>query len=324
MNRRNLLPLLSGAAAARPIAVRAQRSGPVRIGYLSPGRKDTEDNHAFFEELTSLGYIEGRNLAIDFDESGESPERLPALVAEMVRAPVDLIVAPGSEPVARAARDATGSIPIVLIAINYDPVERDYAKSLAHPGGNLTGVFFRSIEIAGKQVELLKQMVPQASRLTVLWGPEVQDEFAAAADGARAQGLAIRSLQLGAPPYDFDAMFGAAADEASPLVLVLSTPAFASHHKEVAAAALRHRIAAMFRYRSYVEAGGLMSYGVDNLAMRRLAARYVAKILGGIPPADLPIQRADKFELVINAKTAEMLGLTVPPLLRARADEVIE
>jgi putative ABC transport system substrate-binding protein len=210
-----------------------------------------------------------------------------------------------------------------MIAINYDPIEQGYAKSLAHPGGNLTGVFFRSLELAEKQIELLRVMAPQASQLAVLWGAETQDEFASAQAGAKAQGWATRSIELGAPPYDFDAIFRRIAAEA-PIVLVLSTPAFAPHQQEVAAAALRYRLPAMFRFRSYVEAGGLMSYGVDNLALRRLAAGYVAKILTGAKPSELPIQQADKFELVINKQTAAALGLTIPPLLLARADGVIE
>jgi putative ABC transport system substrate-binding protein len=325
MNRRRLLGWLAGIAVAGPWLARAQQAGaPARIGYLSAGPRDGDAGSAFFGELSRLGHVEGRNLTVLFDEYGEKPDRLPALVTKLVRAPVDVIVAEGSEAPLRAAHAATERIPIVMIAINYDPIERGYAKSLAHPGGNVTGVFFRSLELVAKQVELLKAMVPEATRLTVLWGAETEDEFGVAESSAKALGLTMRSFKLDAPPYDFDAVFRGVAEDAPQIVLVLATPAFSRHHARVAAAALHYRLPAMFRFRDYVEFGGLMSYGVNSLAMRRLAAAYVAKILGGARPADLPVQRADKFELVINMKTATALGLTVPQSLFARADEVIE
>ena len=323
MRRRSVVALLAGAAVARPfVALAEQRRGSARIGYLSAGPRASES--PFFEELGRLGYEEGRNLEVVFDEFGNSPERLSEFAAALVRAPVEVIVARGPEAAVRAARAASDTIPIVAIAINYDPIERGYAASLAHPVSNVTGVYFQSIDLAAKQVELLKATAPEATGLTVLWGSETEPEFAAAEGGAKALGLVTRSFKLGDPPYDYAAIFRQLAAEPPPLVLVLSTPAFAAHHSEVAAAALRYRVPAMFRFRTYVEAGGLMSYGVDDPAMTRLAARYVAKILDGARPADLPIERADMFDLAINLRTAKTLGVTVPPYLLARADEVIE
>jgi putative ABC transport system substrate-binding protein len=322
VKRRYLFELITGATVAVPFAAHAQQNKrKVRIGYLSPGKgPDTP----LFDELAILGYREGRNLEVVYGVFGDDPNRLPEFVAGFLRAPVDLILARGSEATVRAARAVTNTIPIVVIAINYDPIERGYVASLAHPGGDVTGVYFQSLELTAKQVELLKAIAPQATRLTVLWGEETQDEFVAAEDAAKALGLTTRSFRLGAPPYDYEAMFRRLAEDAPPLVLVLSTPAFAGHGTEVAAAELRYRLPAMHRFRGYVEAGGLMSYGVDDPAMSRLAARYVAKILGGARPADLPVERADRFDLAINLQTAKALGITVPPHLLARADEVIE
>lgn len=324
MRRRDLVLLAPGAIAAMSSWARAQqRAASARIGYL--GAATTMDVFdAFREEIGRFGYVEGRNLDVTFHAFGEDPGRLPALAAELVRARVDLIVADGSEDALRAVRAATDSIPIVVVAVNYDPLERGYVASLARPGGNITGVFLRSLEVVPKQVELLKAMRPDATRLAILYGRETEDEFTVAESSAKAQGLTISQVRLGDPPFDFDAVFRRAAQESPQIVLVLSTPGFAAHRKETAAAALRYRLPAMFRFRAYVEAGGLMSYGASNTAPRRRAAGYVAKILGGAKPADLPIQREDAFEFVLNLDTAKKLGLTIPPPLLTRADEVVE
>jgi putative tryptophan/tyrosine transport system substrate-binding protein len=242
VTRRELILLLGGgAAAAMPVASLAQRSEvKARVGFLSPGPRgspDDRESNAFFDELAHHGYVEGRNLEVLFEVFGEAPDRLPEFAAALVGAGVDVIVAQGPEAAVRAARAAADAIPIVVVAINYDPIERGDAASLAHPGGNVTGVFYQSLELAGKQVELLKAIVPEATRLTVLWGAETADEFAAAESAAKTLGLVTRSFKLGAPPYDYDAVFRSLAEDAPQLVLVLSTPAFAGHHSEVAAAA---------------------------------------------------------------------------------------
>jgi putative tryptophan/tyrosine transport system substrate-binding protein len=323
MRRRDVIALLGGAAMACPSAARAQR--PPLIAYASPGsRERTEIAGAFFTELARQGYAEGRNLNVLFYDFLAEPAAVAARAKEFVHAGVDVIVADGPEAPMREAYEATRAIPIVVVAINYDPVERGYAASLSHPGGNVTGIFLRSIELAAKQVELLKTLMPDAARLTVLWAAETEDEFRAVATGASGMGIELRSAHLDAPPYDFDAMFRGLADGKLQPVLVLSPPFFSLHREAITAAALRHRVPAIFRFRSYVDAGGLMSYGVNRAAMSQRAAIFVAKILRGAKPAELPIERADKFELVINLKTANALGLAVPSLLRARADEVIE
>lgn len=322
MRRREFLALSSGSALSWPFVARAEQSAS--IGYMSPGPSREDTTGAFLTELARHGYMERRNLDLRFFDYVAQPGAAAAKAAEFVRAGVDVIVADGPETPMRAAYNATKTVPIVAVAVNYDPVERGYAASLSHPGGNVTGIFLRSIELAAKQVELLKTLMPDAPRLAVLWATETEDEFRAVTASAAGLGVELRSFKVGEPPNDFDAVFGGLADRKPQPVLVLSPPAFATQRAVITAAALRHRVPAIFRYRSYADAGGLMSYGVNRAVMSQRAAIYVAKILGGAKPAELPIERSEKFELVINLQTANAMGLPVPPLLRARADELIE
>jgi ABC-type uncharacterized transport system substrate-binding protein len=325
MRRREFIALLGGSTALRPLAAGGQPAiNRARIGYLSANPRDSAVNRAFTVELNRLGYAEGRNLELLAFDYGLNPDGLAAKAVDLVTAKLDLIVADGPEAPLKAVRAASNAVPIVVVAVNYDPIARGYAASFTRPGGNVTGVFFRSPEIAGKQLELLKEIAPGANRASVLWAAEVQDEFDAVQATAKGLGLEIDGLKLGDPPYDLEAVFRKLAENGPRMLLVLSPPYFVPHRREIAALALRYRLPAMFRFRVWAEVGGLMSFGVDSEAMRRRAAGYVAKMLNGAKPADLPIERADKFELVINAKTADLLGLVVPPSLRARADEVIE
>jgi putative ABC transport system substrate-binding protein len=197
-------------------------------------------------------------------------------------------------------------------------------SSLARPGGNITGVFYRQPELAAKQLELLTQAFPEKSRLAILYDTNSADQFIAAEEAARSAPLELRPLKLEKPPYDFGVAFQTMTQGGAQMVLVLSSPFFVEHRSEVAALAIEHRLPTMFVFRSYVEAGGLMSYGVEQLVMYRRIGVYVAKILNRTKPADLPVEQPTKFELVINLKTAKAIGLEVPPTLLARADEVIE
>lgn len=323
MRRRDLLSLLAGTAMGLPLAARAEQQA--QIGYLGAPPRKSEPIDAFFDELAHLGYTEGRNLHVEFHQIGEEPDKIPALASELIRARVDVIVAEGSEAPLRATRALTRSIPIVIVAVNYDPIERGYAASLAHPGGNVTGIVFPALEIVGKQLELLKEIVPQASRVTVARAAENGDEFTAAESSAKAQGLAVDPFKFGDPPYDFDAIFRRLAESAPQIVLVLSPPGFAGHHSTIGALALRYRLPAMFRFRDFVEAGGLMSFGVNSAAMRRTAARYVAKILGGARPADLPIERADVFGLANKSQDRQGVrhhGAAITPRAGRRGDRI--
>ena len=220
--------------------------------------------------------------------------------------------------------DASRDTPVVLQAINYDPIARGYVASLARPGGNITGLFYQQAELAAKKVELLTQAFPERKNLGVLWDALVTEEFEAAQRAARALRLELHAVKLENAPYDFTAAFQTIARAGAQMLLVLSSPLFALYRRELANLAIEHRLPAMFIFKSYVQVGGLMSYGVNQPAMYRRTADFVAKILKGTKPADLPVEQPTKFELVINVKTAKALGITLPQSLLVAADEVIE
>jgi len=220
--------------------------------------------------------------------------------------------------------DASRDTPVVLQAINYDPIARGYVASLARPGGNITGLFYQQAELAAKKVELLTQAFPERKNLGVLWDALVTEEFEAAQRAARALQLELHAVKLENAPYDFTAAFQTIARAGAQMLLVLSSPLFALYRRELANLAIEHRLPAMFIFKSYVQVGGLMSYGVNQPAMYRRTADFVAKILKGTKPADLPVEQPTKFELVINVKTAKALGITLPQSLLVAADEVIE
>jgi len=237
---------------------------------------------------------------------------------------LDLIVAIGPEVALQAVIDASRDTPVVLQAINYDPIARGYVASLARPGGNITGLFYQQAELAAKKVELLTQAFPERKNLGVLWDALVTEEFEAAQRAARALRLELHAVKLENAPYDFTAAFQTIARAGAQMLLVLSSPLFALYRRELANLAIEHRLPAMFIFKSYVQVGGLMSYGVNQPAMYRRTADFVAKILKGTKPADLPVEQPTKFELVINVKTAKALGITLPQSLLVAADEVIE
>ena len=327
LNRRAVITLLGGAAAAWPLAARAQQAGKVwRLGILGPSPNVPNlvaQHQAFLAELKALGFEEGKNFTIDYGRV-DDPRGTFVAAAELLRSPVDLIWANGPEVALQAVVGASRIIPIVILAVNYDPIERGYVSSLAHPGGNITGVFYRQPELAAKQLELLTQAFPNATRLGVVWDVLSADQFAAAEPVARARQLALQPLKLEKPPYDFAAAFRILAEGGSQMVLVLSSPFFSEHRPQIAEAARAQRLPTMFIFRSYVDAGGLMSYGVDQIPMYRRIAAYVAKILNGAKPADLPVEQASNFKLVVNLKTARAIGVDLPTAILLRADQVIE
>jgi ABC-type uncharacterized transport system substrate-binding protein len=326
VKRRDFITLFGGAAAW-PVVVPAQQVGKVwRIGFLGP-RLDvpsiSAQYQAFLAQLRELGFSDGQNVNVEYRRSDDA--RGPfAAVAEMMRSQFDLIVAAGPEVALQAVVGASGFIPIVILAAQYDPVERGYVLSLSRPGGNITGVFYRQIELAQKQLELLAEAFPERTRLAVLWDAGSADQFSAAELTAKSLPLELRSLRLERPPYDFDAAFQMLTQDAAQMVLVLSTPFFAVQRAHIVELATQHRLPTMFVFKPYVEAGGLMSYGVDQMLMYRRAADYVAKIFNGVKAADLPVEQATKFELVVNLKSAKAIGVTLPTSILLRADEVIE
>ena len=326
MRRRDFITLV-GAVAAWPLAAHGQQAGKViRIGFIGASLNSSAmaaQYQAFLTELHELGFSEGRNIVVDYRRL-DDPRGPFAVAAELMRLQVDLIVATGPEVALQAVVGASRSIPIVILAVQYDPIERGYVSSLARPGGNITGVFYRQPELAAKQLELLTQTFPEKSRLAVLYDTNSADQLSAAEEAARSMPLELRPLKLEKPPYNFGAAFQTMAQGGAQMVLVLSSPFFVERRPEVAALAIEHRLPTMFVFKSYVEAGGLMSYGVEQLAMYRRIGLYVAKILNGTNPADLPVEQPTKFELIVNLKTAKAIGIELPTSILLRADEVIE
>ena len=253
----------------------------------------------------------------------QDTQRVFAEAADLVRSNVELLVALGTEIELQAAMAASRTIPIVIWAINFDPIARGYVKSLAQPGGNITGMVSLQTELAAKQVELLTQASRQ-NRLAVLWDTISADQFTAAERQARSLRLEVQSLKLENPPYDFDAAFRSLAKGSPQMLLVLSSQHFTLSSSHIAELAIQQRLPAMFIFKVYVQAGGLISYGVDPVANFRQVGFYVAKILNGAKPADLPLEQAAKFELVINLKTANAIGVDLSTAIQLRADEVIE
>jgi putative ABC transport system substrate-binding protein len=323
MTRRNFIALLGGAAAAWPLAARAQQQTKIRrIGFLglAPEFSGVE---ALRAGLRDLGYIEGTNLVIEW-RWAEKVDQLPELAAELVRMNVNVIVAPSSTFV-EAARQATASIPIVF-TVHADPVGLGHVASLAQPSGNVTGLSMLLTELAAKGLEMMKEAVPHATRIGLLWNPTTPSHLRAlkAVEGA-AEKLSVELHMVAARTLeDFDGAFSAMSREAAGAFLVVASPLFVAQRVPLAELALKHRLPGMFPFKENVEAGGLMSYGADRDDLYRRAATYVDKILKGVKPADLPVEQASKYQLVINLKTAKALGLEVPPTLLARADEVIE
>jgi putative ABC transport system substrate-binding protein len=328
MERRKFMAVMGGSLLAAPLAAEAQLAGKVpRIGWL--GGPTRESANPFVREfqrgLKELGWVEGQNIVIEWRFGGGQAEQLPALAAELVRLRVDLIVAP-STPTIFAAKNATTTIPIVTVG-GGDPVGLRVVASLARPGGNITGLTSTvGPEIAGKQLELLKETVLTVSRMAVLWNPTTpgnalalrEAEIAARALRVELQLLEARRLN------DFESAFAAMSTKRAGALLVLGDVMFTTYRIRLANLAVKNRLPAMYSARQFADEGGLMSYGADVSDNFRRAAVYVDKILKGAKPGDLPIERSTKFELVINLKTAKVLGLTIPPSVLRRADEVIE
>lgn len=279
---------------------------------------------AFSTEMRKLGWTEGQNLTIEHRYHNQPGVALASSVAELISSSIDVFVVSGPEIAVRTVARATKTIPIAMVAVNFDPIEHGLVTSLARPGGNVTGIFLRQVELAQKQLELMTQALPGRAQGAVLYDALSADQFDAARQEAQRIGLQLSPLKLENPPYDFKQAFAALAQYPPQMLLVLSSPLFTSSRTQIAALAIERGWPTIFIFKSYVEAGGLMSYGVDLVAMHARIADFVAKFLGGTKPADIPVEQPTKFELVVNAKTAKTLDLSLPPVLLARADEVIE
>jgi putative ABC transport system substrate-binding protein len=323
---------LAGAAAllAAPLAAEAQPAGKVpRLGYLSALSGSDPQLHRSLDEfrqrLRELGYVEGQSLAIEYRWAEGKIERLPDLAAELVRLKVDVIVASGGLPVAQAAQGATKAIPIIVTG-PADPVATGLVASLARPGGNITGLAIISHELVGKELELLREVVPKVSRVAVLWNPTNPGntlQLRGAEAAAQVLGVRLQPLQARGPG-EIDRAFAAMTKERAGALLVLLDSMLLAQRDRIADLAARNRLPAVYGLRLHVEAGGLMSYAANQLAVAHRIAGYVDRVLKGTKPADLPVEQPTKFDLVINLKTAKALGLTIPPSLRLQADQVIE
>jgi putative ABC transport system substrate-binding protein len=326
MRRRDFITLIGGTAAlAWPIAARAQQSPKVpRIGYVRAETPPAVDIKAFRQGLREHGYVEGENIIVEYRWAEGNEEKLRSAIAELIRLNVDLIVS--SAPAAtRAAKEATTTIPIVMVTVA-DPVAFGFVASLARPGGNITGFAFLLPELSGKRLEVLKDCVPTLSRVAVLWNaanPYKPHDLREVEAVSRGLGVTIHTFPVNGPA-DFDDAFKAAVEAHVDGVLTLEDPFTIAHRNRIVGLALQHRLPAVYAVRPFVDAGGLMSYGPDRADQNRRAASYVDTILKGAKPADLPVEQPTKFQLVINLKTAKALGLTIPPTLIARADEVID
>ena len=326
MQRREFISLLGGVAAAWPFAARAQLPGKVyRIGFLWDSPNAFLDAlEAFRQGLRDLGYVEGRNIVIEYRWAEGKPERMRELAEELVRLKVDVIMAPSSIYTA-AAKRATSTIPIIFMS-HADPLGSGHVASLARPGGNITGLSLMMTETNVKGLELLKEAVPGISRVAVIFDPATPShgpglkavKAAGPALGLRVQSVPVRSAT------EYDSAFTAIVGERADAVLVLSTPLFIAGAKRLAELCLAHKLPSLFGPKHHVQEGGLMSYSPDRADLWRRGAIYVDKILRGTDPADLPVQQPTKFELAINQKTAKSIGLAIPPAFLLRADEVIE
>ena len=327
MKRREFIRLLGGAVAASPLIARAQQASKIaRIGRLSPlsATAETPMLAGLRQGLSELGWIEGQNLAFELRFADGNLDRLPRLADDLVRANVDVIVT-GSSPGASAVKNATSTIPIVMVTTG-NPVQGGLIASLARPGGNVTGVTALGQVLNVKRLELLKEAAPGVKRVAVLTNPAspytepfLQESEAA----ARALGVEVKVLEA-RDPNDFAKAFEAIVNERAEALMVLADPMFITHRRRIVELAVENRLPSIFGERGSVHAGGLMFYGASLPDMYRRAATYVDKILKGAKPADLPVEQPTVFELAINIKTAKLLGLEIPWFLQQRADEVIE
>jgi len=330
MRRRQFITLIGGAAAW-PLAARAQTAKVARIGYLVTGALESPETRinrdAFRQGINELGYVEGRNIVIEYRSADGKIERLPGLATELVGLKVDLINAL-STPAGRAAQQASTTIPIVVTAMG-DPIRDGLVASLARPGGNITGTTFLGPELVPKRLSFLRELLPTISRVAVLWHlgafsePTTREMLNEVAQAARTLGVQLQLVEVRSAD-EFDHAFTTMVRARAEALFQFPSTMLFNERRRIVDLAARHRLPAMFNAREFVQLGGLIAYGANLAELNRRAAAYVDKILKGAKPFDLPVEQPTKFELFINLKTAKALGLEIPPTLLARADEVIE
>jgi putative tryptophan/tyrosine transport system substrate-binding protein len=328
MRRRDFISLIGGAAATWPFAARAQQAAIFKLGYLEPGSPsdpiEANLRRQFLLGMRDLGYIEERHFKMEDRNADGHLDRLPALAAELVHLPVDILVV-GGEASIRAAKQATDKIPIVM-TLAADPVGSGLVPSLSHPGGNVTGMSALAADMASKRVELLKEVVPRAARVVVLWNSNNQSkvlEWKETEIATRAVGLTLRSVEVRAPE-ELNGAFTTISREKSDALITLTENLTLAFRQQIGNFALSNRLPMITELREFVVEGGLASYGTSRLDLWRRSASYVDKIIRGANPGDLPVEQPTRFELVINLKTAKAIGLDIAPTVLTRADEVIE
>jgi ABC-type uncharacterized transport system substrate-binding protein len=325
VNRRAFLASL-GLVGLAPSSARAQparRPGKARVAVLGPTPSAESLSKAFKQGLGDLGFVDGQNTAVEFRDGDGRPERLPEIAAELVRSGPDVLFARGGGALSALQR-ATRTIPIVAVDLESDPVARGFVRNLAQPGGNITGVFLDLPQVSGKQLQILKEVLPATSRVAVLGDPVFNGPQFQATDAA-ARSLSIQPQRLDVRvSQDLEGAMDAASRAQAHAVLLLSSPLVFFHRAEIGALALKRRLPAVSMFMEFAEAGGLMAYGPSLRESFRRAGGFVGRILQGAKPADMPVERPATFELVVNQKTARALGLTVPASVMSRADRVVE
>jgi putative ABC transport system substrate-binding protein len=323
MNRRAFIGTLASSLLAAPLVAEGQQAGQMpRVGYVTSNPRTTNVD-AFEQRLRDLGYAIGQNITVEYRFGEGHADRVPALVDELLRLKIDVLFATSAYAIG-AAKQASSTMPIVGVDLETDPVDAGWVKTLARPGGNVTGFFLDMPELGGKLLEFLREAIPRIQRVAVLWDAQLATaQFKATESAAQAGRFGLQSL-LFREPQEFAAAFEAARRQKAQALVLLSSPSVFLHLKRLGDLALQYRLPAISVFPQFANAGGLMGYGPDLTDLFRRAANYVDRILKGTSPADLPIQRPTVFELAVNLKTAKALGLTIPSSLLQRADQVIE
>jgi putative tryptophan/tyrosine transport system substrate-binding protein len=326
MRRREFIKGIAGSAAAWPLAVHAQSPSKVlRVGIISPSPRSRPQWQALEHRLTDLGYRDGANYIMDYINISRVAEAdYKAGYLKLMERDADIIVAVGPEISLRAAIATVGTRPIVMVAIDYDPLDRGYVESLAHPGGNVTGVFLQQIELAEKRVQILLEAFPDIRAATGFWDAVSTDQWKATQLAAQKLGLKLAGIEFRKPPYDYERALAQVPPDHRDALIAMTSPTLVSDRSQLSEFAIKHRMRSMGVVREYADAGCLLTYGANLAEMYARAADYIDRIAKGTLPADLPIQLPTKFELVVNLKTAKALGISLSPMLIARADEVIE
>jgi ABC-type uncharacterized transport system substrate-binding protein len=328
MKRREFITLFGGSAASLvswPLAARAQQPAKkmLRVGSVSGSQKTSPQWAAFVRRMAELGYQEGKTFTFDLEHAANE-EEFAAGYRMLAARDLDIIVAAGPEIAIKSALAAGRTLPIVMVAIDYDPFARGYVTNLARPSGNVTGLLFQQIELAAKRVELVREAFPDISAATMFWDQLSADQWQAALNAASKLGLRLFGVELRETPYDYERALGEAPPDHRNMIIVPTSPFFFRDGARIADFALRHRIVSMFVFREWVEKGGLLSYGPSITSLFGRVAEFVDRIARGAKPADLPIEQPTKFELILNMKTAKAIGVGLSTAILLRADEVIE